>query len=190
MAYAPITAKVAGDVLTAAYINTYYKGNIEHLLNGKQVQKLRYTKTSNYTTTSTSWSDVDATNLKLTLTSNFITGRCKFEATFWASLTFSGGSAPYTIFFDLYDATDSKYISSGTSTPLTGGMVSWGLGAGQKVLFGSLNSPNWTVLSGELTGMTAGTHDIKLRWKLDNASATGTIYADVNPQVYMSATEF
>lgn len=189
MAYATITAKAAGDVLTASYINTYYKGNIEWLLNGKQVQQLRYAGGANKTTTSTSWVDVDATNMKLTLTSNFITGRCEFKAELFASITFSGGSAPYQIYLDLYDATDNKYVSSGTSTPLTYGMRSWGLGAGAKVPYGTLDSPLEVCLVGALTGMTAGTHDIKLRWKIDNASATGKIYND-GVSVYMSAIEF
>lgn len=189
MAYATITAKAAGDVLTASYINTYYKGNIEWLLNGKQVQQLRYAKTSNYTTSSTSWADVDSTNLKLSVTSNFITGRLDVKASFFASITFSGGSAPYNIIFDIYDNISGLYLSSGTATPLTNGIKAWGVGAGAKVPFSTINIPMETTLLGSFTGLVAGVHDLRLRWKVDNASATGTIYADTIT-IHMSAIEF
>lgn len=192
MAYQIITAKAAGDVLTASYINTYYKGNIEWLLNGKQIQQIRYAKSgSNYTISgTTTWADIDSTNLKLSITSNFITGRLEVVASFWGSVSFSGGSAPYNIYFDIYDNTSGIYLSSGTSTPATGGLKTWGLGAGSKVTFATTAIPTEVNLQGVFTGLAAGTHDLRLRWKVSNANTSGIVYADTEPTVYMRAVEF
>lgn len=189
MPYNIIPAGLAGGVLTASYINTNYKSNIEWLLNQKQIVQQRYTKASNYTNSGViTWADIDSTNLKVTLNSNFITGRIDFFAYFWANSSNSGGSAPYELYFDaILDST--TYLSSGTSTPLIAGLDMTGHGAGAKVQQTTVVIPAKIIIAGTFTGVLAGTHDIKLRWRCNNANTIGTVHSDTNPLVYMRATE-
>lgn len=191
MPYNIIPAGIAGGVLTASYINTNYKSNIEWLLNQKQIIQQRYTKTGNYLLTgTTTFGDIDATNLKVTLNSSFITGRIEFFASFWASVgsTDAGAAPAYEGYFDaILDST--TYLSSGTGTPGATGVDMTGFGTGAKIQQTTTVIPAKIIVAGVFTNVLAGTHDIKLRWKVNKATATLSVLCDTNPFVYMRATE-
>jgi len=65
---APKTWTVDG-VLTAADMNTYVRDNLHYLLSPNKGVIIR-NNNGDYSTTSTSWVDVDATNLSLTITTH------------------------------------------------------------------------------------------------------------------------
>jgi hypothetical protein len=151
----------SSEPLTSSDLNTHLRDNLEIL---KDPASGDYTlnEVSDYTTTSTTFVDVDATNLSATLTTN---GGDVFV--FFAPLVALGSSQ--IVFFDL--DVDGTRLGGNDGIVAT---VPTGVGVAVPII-------------AMVTGLTAGSHTIKLQWKV--SAGTGKIYAgagtanaDVHPQ--------
>jgi len=153
-----------GEVVTATLLNEQLRDNLNAL---KVTNSDEYTldESSDYTTTSTSFVDVDATNLALNLTTtggDILVG--------FAGMMRPIGSSP-RVYFDI----DIDGAAAGDD-----GI--WGIGT----LNGTYTPLSFTRL---FTGITSGAHIIKLQWKVSGgsinlASGAGTIHMDVHPQLW------
>lgn len=141
----PVTWSV-GQLVTATNLNEQLRDNLEFL---KTPPTALYTvnQASDYTTTSTSFVDVDATNLSLTIA----TAGGDVLIVF---MGYGGGTA--RLYLDVAIdsvrmAGDDGFLAavSGVNTPIT--------------------------LVALKQGLTAGSHTFKLQWKVN--SGTGTLYA-------------
>lgn len=127
-------------------------------------------ESSNYTTTSTSFVDVDATNFSLTITTHGGD----------VLLGFSGSSTQSALsnqHYDFYETTTGKYASTLSATPDDGS-----LGV-------TPPSASFAVISFVRVwpGLAAGTYTFRLRWKVTANTATlyagaGTPNGDLHPQ--------
>lgn len=151
----------SSEPLTSSDLNTHLRDNLEEL---KDPPSGDYTlnEVSDYTTTSTTFVDVDATNLSVTLTTN---GGDVFV--FFAPLVGLGSSQ--VVFFDL----DVDGTGLGGDDGIVAAVPS-GVGIAIPVM-------------AMITGLAAGSHTIKLQWKVSGGTATlyagaGTSNGDVHPQ--------
>ena len=124
MAWATMTNLSTGDLVTETHMDNI-RGNIEYLLDPNKDQAIR-DNTTNYTTTSTSFVDVDATNLSFTITTNGGPVEVWFSVPYMAN----GGGRPS---FDVdvngtrIGASFSHGLATGGASPTTGDVhtVSW-----------------------------------------------------------------
>ena len=140
----------ASEPLTSLDLNTYVRDNQNYLKGRVDATAKQYVRTAtNYTTTSTTLVDVDATNLAHTITTDGEDVLVTLAG--YANINSTGGrmtlavdidGTPYTIL----------YLRSTAS------------GADFNVSFSYL-----------FTGLTAASHTFKLQWKM--SSDTGTLYA-------------
>jgi hypothetical protein len=151
------------ELVTADLLNTHLRDNLEAL---KEPPSGNYEcdETSEYTTTSTSFVDVDATNLVMTLA----TGGGNVMVHFHGNLQHSGSSG--RIYLDVE--------VDGTRVAGDDGIV-WGAGD-------AIFDLTFTRL---ITGLSAGDHIFKLQWKTSAATATlyagaGTSNKDTHPQFW------
>ncbi len=159
----PYTSWVAGDQNTATAMNRI-EANVVYL-NIRPSSQYVLNQGSDYTTTSTSFTDTDTTNLALTITTNGGD----------VMVHFHGISTNSAAVNTLYDVT-----VDGTRT------------AGDDGITGAAGTTRTTVSFTRLiTGLSAGSHTFKLQWKVASAS-TGTLYAgagtsgsDVHPQFWV-----
>lgn len=191
MAYTNIPSFTANQLLTSTVMNQIL-GNINFGINGRLVLPSSYYGSGNKTTASTSWSDTDATNHKISVTSAFMTGRLYFEFIFLAGVTYNDGlnnAQPYRGLFDvILDST--TYYSSKTSTPNTWGMLTLQSGTtGAAPIYANYPGLTQVKLSGIFTGLSSGTHDLKLRFKVNQTTATATVYNEAIAPVHMLAME-
>jgi len=153
-----------GEIVTSNLLNEQLRDNLTVL---KSTNSTQYTldESVDYTTNSTSFVDVDATKLSLSLTT---TGGDVLVG-------FMGlvkNSSNYWMWFDL-DVDGNPYAGDDGIT----GIYSQA----------SENKPvGFTVL---LTDLSAGNHTIKLQWKAQNGTVTlfagaSTSNADVHPQLW------
>lgn len=157
-----------GEALTASDMNAHIRDNLD-ALKAPPTDNYECNEASDYTTTSTTFVDVDATNLNLTITT---TGGDVMVG-FYGTVKHSAASNN-AIKFDV---------------DLDGSLI-----AGDDGLIGT-NFPaasqsravSFVVL---VTGLSAGSHTFKLQWH--TASATATLYAgagtsifDVHPQFWV-----
>lgn len=145
----------AGAVVTAADLNAELRDNLNTLKNPPSDHH-DADEASNYTTTSTAWVDVDATDFNLTLD----TSGGDVLVGFSGALQINDGNSRYVYLDVLVD-----------SSPAAGddGILGMGLGGSAErypVAFVRL-----------ISGLSAGSHTFKLRWKVDNSSGTATLYA-------------
>jgi hypothetical protein len=150
-----------GQLVTATNLNEQLRDNLE-FLKTPPTSLYNLNQASDYTTTSTSFVDVDATNLSLTI----VTAGGDVLITF---MGFGGSSG--RIYLDVAIdgvrmAGDDGFLASanGVSTPVT--------------------------LVALKQGLSAGSHTFKLQWKVN--TGTGTLYAgagtssfDVHPQFFV-----
>ncbi len=153
------------ELVTASMLNTHLRDNLTAL---KTPPSAHYEvdESSDYTTTSTSFEDVDGTNLSLTITTN----GGDVMAGFVGSVAHSLSANP--IYFNVaVDGDDQAgddgllYVMPGTSGTLA----------------------SFVTL---LAGLSAGEHTIALRWRVNNGTGTlwagaGTTYRDVHPQFWV-----
>src|SRR5690242_16872399 len=122
-----------GQVISATDLNTHLRDNLNYLLSGRARQVIKRDNNANYSTTSTSFVDIDATNLSITLN---LSGSAVL-VTFTAVADNTGGGLPV---LDI-DVDGTRYGSAGAD-----GLVQAG---GNK-------SP--VTLSVLITGLSAGNH--------------------------------
>lgn len=150
----------ASEPLTSGDLNTHLRDNLEAL---KEPPSANYilNESSDYTTTSTSFVDVDATKLALTITTNGGDVMVHFHA-------MVANSSQHT-FWDI--------DVDGTRIGTNDGIVR---GAGTSIVC-------FTRL---ITGLAAGSHTFKLQWKVNAGTATlyagaGTSNGDLHPQFWV-----
>lgn len=136
-----------GDLVTEADMDAI-RGNIEYLLNPNE-QRQQHTAGSNYTTTSTSFVDVDATNLACTITTN-------------------GGPVLVIFTGTITNATVLKVVNLDIDVDGTRESgVSEGLLAVQEPVADYLMNGCFSTL---VTGLDAGSHTFKLQWSVDGGT--------------------
>jgi hypothetical protein len=147
---------VTGDPLTASDLNTHVRDNLDYL-KSPPTTLYQIAGTSDYTTTSTAFTDVDGTNLALAITT-------------------AGGDV--LIFFSgivlISSATNYVYFDLSIDGVLQGGAN--GLLAVKPGTAGASQIP--IVIPFLKQGLGSGTHTIKLQWKVDNGSVTATFKAN------------
>jgi hypothetical protein len=156
---------VTGELVTAAMLNTHVRDNL-NALKSPPSDDYVCNEVSDYLTTSTSFVNVDATNLALTIN----TGGGDVMLCF--SATVHNATAAAIIFFDVEvdgnrEAGDDGLIE-----------IQFNASAVLPVSFVRL-----------ITGLAEGSHTFKLQWKV--SAGTGRIYAgagtssaDVHPQLW------
>jgi hypothetical protein len=158
---APRTWSV-GELVTAALLNQHLRDNLEYL---KTPPTALYVvnQSSDYTTTSTSFVNVDNTNLALTIN----TSGGDVLIGFFGYISNGGG----TIYLDV--ELDGVRIAGDD------GLLRGAAAATQHYAFVLLKS-----------GVSVGTHTFKLQWKVNSGTATlfagaGTAANDVHPQFWV-----
>lgn len=174
MAYVAPSTKTTGAVITAAVWNQDIVENVL-ALKDPETQSYILNEGSDYTTTSTSFVDVDAgtganTKLRLDLTTVGGDVLVNFHGSFQ-------GSAAMRVYLDL--------LVDGARLGGDDGILASGIHLYTTEKSG-LKAINFTRL---LTGLSASTHTIKLQWKVDALTATlhagaGTSNYDVHPQFW------
>lgn len=161
------TSRSTGELITAAIWNADI---VDNLLALKSPPGTNYVadESSNYTTTSTSFTEVDATNLALTMTT---TGGAVFVG-FHGVLTVS--THPMTVFFNVDQ--DGSPVAADDGIML---ITSFTTGTVHPVSFVR-----------QISAPAAGSHTYKLQWKVN--TGTGTLYAgagtstrDLHPQFWV-----
>ena len=153
------------EQLTASKLNTHLRDNL-NALKSPPSDNYECNEGSDYSSNSTSFADVDGTNLSLTITTNGGDVMVGFHGTFQA-----GTNA--TVFLDVYvdtadDGGDDGYV----------------------VQIMPANSPETVSFVRLITGLSAGSHTFKLRWKTNGATVTlfagaGTSNRDMHPQFWV-----
>ncbi len=151
-----------GQVVGASDLNTDVRDNLNWLLTGRGAIYAR--SAGNYTTTSTSYADVDGTNLSFAI----VDAGTKILITFNGLISGNqnGMTGTFTVSLDGTDQTDLWTYY----TTLTGGFL-------------------YQVTVSHVLTVAAGSHTIKLRWKTNNfAGGTLTLYG-TTPVATMSVQE-
>jgi hypothetical protein len=156
------------ELLTAANLNTHLRDNL-NALKAPPTAHYECNESSDYSTTSTSFVDVDGTNLALTLT----TGGGDVLVHFHGSVRHG---AVGRIFFDV--TVDGNRVA-GDDGIVGGQCANAASGAADYLTFTRL-----------VTGVSAGEHIFKLQWRTSAATAwlfagAGTGNGDVHPQFWV-----
>jgi hypothetical protein len=156
------------ELLTAANLNTHLRDNL-NALKSPPTGHYECNEASDYTTTSTSFVDVDGTNLALT----FTTSGGDVLVHFHASVMHMASGR---IYFDV--AVDGNRVAGDDG--IVGGYVA--------------NSPSGYPMAQMtftrlLIGLSAGEHTVKSQWKTSASTAklyagAGTTSGDVHPQFW------
>jgi hypothetical protein len=156
---------VTNYVMTASDLNTYLRDNPNYLLTQRPTAEILKSGSANYSTTSTTYVDVDSTNIKVSITP------VSTRALVWAQFQWTTSSQP--AWFDIYcDVLNAR-----------GGAATFGLGGG----FGGFGG---LTLVHIFTGLTPGVlTTFKLQWRV-NSGGTGSIYNSTTGElVRMGAIE-
>ncbi len=163
----------SGDPLSSSYLNVYVRDNVDYLFNrNRHIINLKNVSAIAVSATANTWRDIDDAQLSLELTTYGGDVEIDFCTTVRTSV------ATQLSFDIIKDGT--TYLSSNTSTPLTGGLYNR-----------DLNTTNEEVLicfKAVVTGLSAGTYTFKPRMV---STATGTItYMAVTSSFLFMAKEF
>jgi hypothetical protein len=139
------------ELVTASMMNTHVRDNLNFLLSGRAKQTIKRDNGATYTTTSTSFVDIDGTNLKVDLTTAGGAVLVGFAGTITAS-------AVAVASFDI-DIDGTRYASAGLD-----GVFAQNVKAEYEAI-------NLAVL---VTGLSAGAHTFKIQWRI----TTGNLYLE------------
>lgn len=165
MAWTSTKTFSSGDILTAADMNTYLSGNTDALKNPPSAN-YELDEGSDYTTTSTTFVDVDATNLSLTITT-------------------TGGDV-------MIGFHGTVYNNAGVWTYIDVTMDGVRIGGDDGIAglrTASQDYPHMSFVRLK-TGVSAGAHTFKLQWKTSSGSTTlyagaGTANFDWHSQFFV-----
>jgi hypothetical protein len=157
------------ELLTAANLNTHLRDNL-NALKAPPTAHYECDEASDYTTTSTSFVDVDGTNLALAIT----TGGGDVLVHFHAAVMHGGSGR---IFFDV--TVDGDRVAGDDG--IIGGYV---------VNSSSGYPTAYMTFTRLITGVSAGEHTFKVQWKTSGATArlfagAGTSWGDAHPQFWV-----
>lgn len=154
-----------GESLTAAKLNTHLRDNL-NALKSPPSDGYVVNEGSDYSTSSTSFANVDGTNLHLTLTTTGGDVEVHFEGTFQAA------GAAGIVYLDVYvdaavDGGDDGYLCQ----------------------YCPASQPQAVSFSRLIEGLSAGTHHFYLEWKTNGVSiilyaGAGSANRDVHPQFW------
>jgi len=170
MAYTAPKTFAANAVLTASELNTYVRDNTI-ALKAPPTDLYNVNEGADYTTASTSFADVDGTDLSLTITTTGGDVMIVFDG------TVSHDTTGARVYFDVY-YDSSTYLGGDDGmffeVPNSGGGVTE-----KHVSFMRI-----------LQGLSAGSHTFNLRWKVSAGNVTmyagaGTSNKDVHPQFWV-----
>lgn len=157
-----------GELVTASIMNTHVRDNLNALktpAGGYNTLNLG----ADITTTSTSFADVDSTNLSLT----FTTGGGDVLIFFLGAVS---SSANTSIYLDIYESVAAGRLGTDDGLYLVGAntVISFIYPA---------------VICFRATGLSAASHNFKLQWKTGSGTATmyagaGTANKDVHPHFF------
>jgi hypothetical protein len=165
----------ASEPLTSTDLNTYIRDNQDFLMT-RMENNAEHTadESSDYTTTTQSFVDVDATNFALTITTNGGNVLVGFNGLTSTHRTTSEGPS-FNVAVDSVDYFADDGITMGGT-------------------FGSSSHQSPVTFVVLITGLSAGVHVFKLRWRsFNNGGSTtctlfagsGTTNADVHPQFWV-----
>lgn len=157
MTYSVLPSVSPGDTIASATWGNIVKADIEYLLGRPKGSTFR-DNNGNYTTTSTSFVDVDATNLKQTIT---ISGSTVLVGFSGSIITTDVGNVGH-VCFDI-DVDGTRAGTGGTD----GVMMIYDDGNASRPA-----NASFTVL---ITGLTAGSHTFKLQWRVNNSANTAAL---------------
>jgi hypothetical protein len=153
MAYVKARTLNTGDLISASDANQWWGDNAEYLLSGRPASTIRYS--SAYSTTSTSFVDIDATNLIRTIT--VTGGRVLCFALFNRLLVSTTPTGYYSCIDFIVDSTTRL------------GDTTWGS------LIVSQAVDEVQFMYGIAGGLSAGSHTFKLQWKAANTTPVTTV---------------
>jgi hypothetical protein len=165
MAWTSPTTRITGDLITASIWNTDIVDNLDFLKAPPEAQYV-YNDAADWNTSSTSFVDIDATDLSLSTGTDFAGGTLYvgFHAHLWAN----AGSV--NVLFDI--------LADGT------GQGDDGIGGVR--CSSSTAGSFWFGIVYALTGLSAGARTIKMQWKctsaaqVNMAAGAGTSTADTH----------
>lgn len=134
-----------GEIVTASLLNTHLRDNLNALLSGRPLAFSVRTGTADYSTASTSFVEVDSTNLALTLT---LTGT---RAIVYATAMISGSQSANIAYVDWS-------VDGGARAGGTNGLAQHALGTT------GANFQTLTML-GVFSGLSPGTHTFRLVYR-------------------------
>ena len=157
-----------GEALTASDMNVHIKDNL-NALKTPPTAHYECNEGSDYQTTSTSFVDVDGTNLRLTITTtggDVLVGFCG---------SVNNGTNPSGVYLNIHES-----VAGGVLVADDGILSSWDPTTAAQVPI------SFVYL---VTGLAAGEHIFKLQWKVYSGTATmyagaGTGAADVHHQFW------
>ncbi|MHB8625618.1 MAG: hypothetical protein ACYDBJ_04510 [Aggregatilineales bacterium] len=155
MPFSPPITWLPGQVVAASDLNSNIRDNSLYLLAGRPTGFTQHVGSSDYSTASTTFVDVDATNLILSLTTNG--SRVMVAALCMVSGTLAAGGC----FLDFI-------VDSTTRVGGTNGLISTAIAGGGTQLHA-------VTAIGLFTGLAAGAHTFKLQYR-GNGSGSATIY--------------
>jgi hypothetical protein len=159
MAWTTPQTWIAGTVPGASDFNTQIRDNLNFLLSGQVASFAQYTSSAG--TTSTSFVDVDATNLKIS--GLITTGRALVIFTLVGSVSFVSGAGS-----GFYDIIRNSTTRAGNATT------------------GLMAIPNNTPQRGIpvialFTGLSVGLHDFKLQFRIENSLGNSVAISNIAP---------
>lgn len=150
MPYNSLATVNPGDVLSSSAWGNQAKANEDYLFSGRAGQSIKRDNGADYTTTSTSFVDIDGTNLVITATIS--SGKAKI--TFSGTANNLSGSMAFDISVD-----GTRYCSGGNDGILVVGA----------------NSTTNVSFSVTVTGLSVGSHTFKPQWRA--SASTAHLYA-------------
>lgn len=175
MAWTTPKTWTAGNTLTAAELNEQVRDNLDFLYN-KPGADYVMDEAVNYTTTSTTFVDVDASNLALTITTG------GGDVLVWLSNAYMTCTIRDGVHFDI-DVDGSR--AGGDDGIAKAEFITNASGSAGATNYASLSM---TYL---VTGLAAGSHTFKLQWRKSYTGVSfpvtwyvgaGTTYSDLHPQ--------
>lgn len=149
----------ANEALTASGFNAYLRDALRHLAEPDR-EVINITTGTNYTTTSTSFVDVNTTDYQVDLTPSIGGGQtCDILVGGMFALRCSGDATPAIIHFDL--------MVNGVSVSGANGII---------FVEGATNQIFPVTLNYLLQGQDNSAKAIKLRWKTSDGARTATLY--------------
>ncbi len=147
----PITWTVS-QIVGASDLNSQVRDNLTYLLSGRAKTVIVRDNAASYGVTSTTFVDVDPTNLSITLTPQSGIVEIGFAGA-------GGYSSTSQVAFDV-DIDGTRYAN--------------GFGDGITALLGANGPIGFTVTK---TGLSIASHTFKLQWKVINGTGSGSLYA-------------
>ncbi|MGB1287333.1 MAG: hypothetical protein ACPG7F_12415 [Aggregatilineales bacterium] len=157
---------LTGEILTASDMNTHLRDNLD-ALKDPPTDHYMLDEISNYSTTSTTFVDIDNTNLSLTI-----------ETTGGDVLVGFVGGFTSTVNGIVFLELDLDGVVVGGDDGITAGIC-------ETTAPGTTMSFVWL-----LTGLSAGSHTVALQWRVTGGTArlyagAGTTSADIHPQFWI-----